>query len=787
MGFEDRPVADMRDLTESLPMRVLRFVAAELRPWQGWIACGVCILLAMLPAYTLQANNWVREGETVSMLSSAGALAVLSVWWVAGWGRPVAAQRMRLASGVYAALVVTLLGGAVVSLLVLRWLPDAASIWLGVRTGDFSTAIAQMNEAVVRFGARLGIWWQGAQGGSVIPDERVFALFAAALIWALAALSAALARATSHALPAMAPLLVLVGAVVFFGGEGRLIFLGALALTLALHVALDNNRLAARWARTESDYNQVLLNERWLNAAAIASVALFLAGVAPVFSVRAISDFYSRLVAPLDERIETVRQQAFPNIETAPRYSVAGTTSGLPNQFLLGSGPELRTTRILELRTGDSPTSYDAPPFAPYLNATAFNDYTGLGWEPDEEKTLLPLPADSRWQGATETGRRLLAQTVRTYVPSATLFAAGEFVEAGIDTWLRLDAQGEVTAITGGAGGYSLLSFTPALSEERLRAIPPFDAENPLPEGFDAYLALPPTVTPRTRARAAELTDGLASPYDKGVAIQAYLRTFPYTLEIDAPPPDVTDVADYFLFDLQKGYCDYYATAFVVLARAAGLPARFMTGYAPGGWMPEPRAWLVTAADSHAWPELYLADVGWIPFEPTAARSEIARVGGASELPAMTTLPPLPPPPPTGGVDWNAQMLVWLLPIGGLLWLAWRLALRLRAAREDPWLALLAWGARAGYPADEGETPMEYGAALAHEMSGRNGAQMAEAAAATRALGVAVSAARYAPADARAQAKAEARTLWLKLRPLLPRNAQRRNAKVQRSAGNGNS
>ncbi len=731
MGFEDRPVADMRELTESLPIRALRFAVTQLHPWQGWIALGACVALAVLPAYTLQANNWVRQQETVSMLSATGVLAVLCVWWIAGWARPVAVRRLRVVANLYAALVVLLLGGLVVTVIVMRWLPDAGVLWVGLRTGDFAPAVTQMNEAIVRYGARLSVWWLGAQGGSVIPDERVFALFAAALIWLLAALAAALTRATQHALPAMLPLLALVGTVVFFGGEGRFIFLAALALVLLLHVALDNNRMAARWQQTRADYNQGVLNERWLNAAAIASLALLLAAVAPVFSVRAISDFYSRLVAPLDERIETVRQQAFPNIETAPRYSVAGTTSGLPNQFLLGSGPELRTTRILELRTGDSPTFYDAPPFAPYLNATAFSLYTGLGWEPDAEHTLLRLPADSRRPGITEAGRRLLAQTVRTYVPSATLFAAGEMVEAGIDTWLRLDPQGEVTAITSSGGGYSLLSFTPALGEEALRALPPFGVvENPLPAGFGAYLALPPTVTPRTRALSADLVAGLESPFDKAIAIQEYLRTFPYTLDIGAPPPEVSDVADYFLFDLQKGYCDYYATAFVVLARAAGLPTRFMTGYAPGGWMPEPRAWLVTAADSHAWPEVYFAEVGWIPFEPTASRSEIARVGGATLMPP-DAMEPLPlPPAPAAEIEWNAQMLVWLLPIGALVWLLWKVVQRLRAARQDPWLALLAWGARAGYTPDEGETPIEYGEALALEMSGRNGAQMAEAAAA---------------------------------------------------------
>lgn len=771
MGYDDRPVADMSDFIDSWPARVLRFLAAQLRPAQGWIALAACVALAAVPALALQANNWVRLPETVNTLTLTGALAVLCVWWIAGWPRSVAITHMRGLSLVYSAIVVLLLGGVIISQLVMRWLPDGPSMLAALRTGDFAPPLAQMNEAIVRFGARYTVWWSGAQGGSVVPDERVFTLFAAVIIWIGAALATALARSTRHALPAMTPLLFIVGAIVFFGGRGRLYFVTAIAIVLLLHVALDNNRLAARWMRTQSDYNPTILNERWLNAAALASLALILASIAPVFSVRAISDFYSRLVAPLDERIETVRKQAFPNMETEPRYSLAGTTTGLPNSFLLGSGPDLGTTRILELRTGDAAISYDAPAFAPYLNARSFTHYTGLGWEPDVQPTLVELPADSRRPRSSDVGRRLLAQTVRTYLPSSTLFVASEFVEAGIDTWLRLDAQGELIAVTGGAGAYTLLSFTPALSEEGLRAIPPWSVvETPLPSGFGAFLTLPPSVTPRTRALAEELTAGFDAPYDKALAIQEYLRTFPYSLDIPAPPPEVTDVADYFLFDLKTGYCDYYATAYVVLARAAGLPARFMTGYAPGGWMPEPRAWLVTAADSHAWPEVYFADVGWIAFEPTAARTPIERVGSAAPLPAQVTDPAPQLAAPDSAIVWNAQMLVWLLPVALVLWLLWRTLRRVRVARADPWLALQVWGARAGHPPAPGDTPIEYGAQLAahaQTLHGRETGEVKQAAAATRALGVAVSAALYAPPDRRAQATQEARALWRTLQPLL--------------------
>jgi hypothetical protein len=136
------------------------------------------------------------------------------------------------------------------------------------------------------------------------------------------------------------------------------------------------------------------------------------------------------------------------------------------------------------------------------------------------------------------------------------------------------------------------------------------------------YLALPVSVTERVRQLALDLTLSLPTPYERARAIEAYLRRFPYTLDILAPPAD-RDVSDYFLFDLRRGYCDYYATAMAVLARAAGLPARLVVGYAAGNYDQATDRYVVTEADAHSWVEIYFPTVGWVEFEPTGARPSI--------------------------------------------------------------------------------------------------------------------------------------------------------------------
>jgi len=112
---------------------------------------------------------------------------------------------------------------------------------------------------------------------------------------------------------------------------------------------------------------------------------------------------------------------------------------------------------------------------------------------------------------------------------------------------------------------------------------------------------------------------GLLSPYDAAEAIQNYLRThLTYREDIPAPPPDA-DAVDYFLFESRAGYCDYFASAMVVLLRTQGIPARLVRGYASGRYNAGSKTYVVTADLAHSWVEVYFPGYGWQRFEPTPA------------------------------------------------------------------------------------------------------------------------------------------------------------------------
>jgi transglutaminase-like putative cysteine protease len=129
--------------------------------------------------------------------------------------------------------------------------------------------------------------------------------------------------------------------------------------------------------------------------------------------------------------------------------------------------------------------------------------------------------------------------------------------------------------------------------------------------------ALPRTGNPRARALAASLRERAGSD---GALIEAaleYLRTggFVYSLE---PERLGADAIDDFLFRTRVGFCGHYASAFVVLMRATGIPARVVTGYLGGEWIPYGGYLLVRQSEAHAWAEVWLEGRGWTRVDPTA-------------------------------------------------------------------------------------------------------------------------------------------------------------------------
>ncbi len=139
---------------------------------------------------------------------------------------------------------------------------------------------------------------------------------------------------------------------------------------------------------------------------------------------------------------------------------------------------------------------------------------------------------------------------------------------------------------------------------------------------------------------AREVAGSIQDPYQQALALMRHLKSnYHYTLDVPDAPATL-DFASHFLFDIQQGYCTYFATAMTVLARSLDLPARYVEGF-----LADPKgaeAITLTARNAHAWTEIYIAGIGWVTFDATASEGGEGEGEGEGQPP-----PGSPPPSPT--------------------------------------------------------------------------------------------------------------------------------------------
>jgi transglutaminase-like putative cysteine protease len=163
------------------------------------------------------------------------------------------------------------------------------------------------------------------------------------------------------------------------------------------------------------------------------------------------------------------------------------------------------------------------------------------------------------------------------------------------------------------------------------------------------YLQLPENFSQRVRNFASQITFGQTNPYDQAQTVTTVLRaqiTYQPSLTL---PPAGTDRMEWFLFEGRQGYCNYYATAEVLMLRSLGVPARLAMGFAqgeavegalrPGETEITEQQFNVYRKHMHAWPEIYFPGIGWVEFEPTSNQAPLIR-------PATPLAEPGPAPAP---------------------------------------------------------------------------------------------------------------------------------------------
>jgi transglutaminase-like putative cysteine protease len=309
------------------------------------------------------------------------------------------------------------------------------------------------------------------------------------------------------------------------------------------------------------------------------------------------------------------------------------TLAGFSDGVKLGGHGVIKndSTVVMRAEVSTKVGGRDAPDI--HWRGVAFDHYSKGQWTrslraPRTAETVEDNPTVDRkylmWDGPAITAKQIddLAGTLVKQdiwldpLDSDVLFGAGQPRIVEYQHVLRprkLPAQynDEIRLTHGNTIHYTVWSQLRPPPPDVLRA-----ARGPLPKNYGVYLELGSEITKRTRDKALEITRGLTNNYDKAVAIEQWLKnSATYTLVLEDPGDQ--EPVDFFLFDRKKGHCEYFASAFAILGRAAGIPVRNVNGFLGGEWNEYQGYVAVRAGDAHSWDEVYFPGAGWVTFDPT--------------------------------------------------------------------------------------------------------------------------------------------------------------------------
>ena len=298
-----------------------------------------------------------------------------------------------------------------------------------------------------------------------------------------------------------------------------------------------------------------------------------------------------------------------------PSDPLAGR-SGLSSTMTVGNVAELALDDGIALRVkfdGAPPPQRELYFRGPVLSRFDGREWTAAGGGDGFDAALGPPPRDLRVRGTPidyevtlEPSRRPWLLTLDVAPEAPALPPRWRARQTPDAQWITMRPVGELLRYR----AQSFADFSYGLSG--------WDGQPRRDLG--AYLALPAGYNPRTLA-LAETLRRQAPDGDARAIIDAALQRlrsggYTYTLE---PGVVGRETADEFWFDTKAGFCEHIASAFVVLLRAAGVPARIVTGFQGGEMNGVDGYWTVRNADAHAWTEVWLAGSGWVRIDPTGA------------------------------------------------------------------------------------------------------------------------------------------------------------------------
>jgi transglutaminase-like putative cysteine protease len=559
----------------------------------GWPSAAALGALSLVVA-TSSSRLFRGDAWTLPVLTDV-VVAHLLLWL---------GRRLRLANGWAILLTV------VAVVLVTVWTTYPSSTWFGLPLWSSARALISGFGRARQTMAQAVAPVRGAPGVDSV-DALAFSVLAVLADWAAFRLRAGL--------ESLLPSLVgFVAVCMLAGGQTSVRWAAALVSLAALFVVLHENELRRRRPLRLSGGTG---NTRHLAQAAVGMTVMAVVGA---------SIIGPRLPGAHAEAVIALRHRGSSgNSQRTTISPLVDIRSRLINQ----SDQQMFTVQASE---------------PAYWRLTALDVFDGNIWSSDENYRTVngPLPG-----AGTEAGGASLEQTFSIdgldsiWMPAAFLPVRVATVQAA--AWDATSDSLISRNSTSNGQDYTVTSEVPHFSGRQLDSATESGVAAPV---LQHYLQLPAAVPPDVVELARRVTAGLSGPYQKALALQDYLRRN-YTYSLAVQPGHSDTAIESFLFVNKKGYCEQFAGAYAVMARAIGLPTRVAVGFTPGVQEGD-GLWSVLGLDAHAWPEVLLGQYGWVPFDPTPGRgipgaTSYTGVPAQEAQPTASTSPGTSPPAST--------------------------------------------------------------------------------------------------------------------------------------------
>jgi transglutaminase-like putative cysteine protease len=530
-----------------------------------------------------------------------------------------------------------------------------------------------------------------------------------------------------------------------------LLLLAALAILIArLHLAALLEDWRGRGLSAERFWLRTLAG-RWLALSSLLLLpVLLLSWLLPSMAQPAWGDALWKQVDTALSNL--VHQSLLQNASVSP--SLQAPTIFFAERLTVSGSVHLPAGLVLEYSGSSAPH---------YLEGLTYDQFDGRSWAAGDEVEGEAFAAGQRLPSSIPDKRVTLVTstvTIRQALPGAKyyLFAPAEPASFSVPVIVYggslASAWVQEQPLRPGER-YSVVSALPHFGVGDLEQVPLlirdplfWQSDPRLATLSKDYLQLPPGLPAGILQTAQSWTGNAHNAYQAMLLLASHLgdpHHFSYSLNNPAIPANVDVVS--WLLQMHSGYCTYYATAMVVMARMLGMPARLVVGFTQGHFDARRQVWVVNGSDLHSWVQVYFTGYGWINFDPTpgfgSGPGMNANIAGTPTPIAVSSTGPgaLPPgtrntsPTTAPDVSWNISRpqpdltgpvaLLWTLllaPVGMLL-LACSLYLyrrRRRTPTASPvvilYRRLCRLADRAGFKARAWQTPYEYSRILSRAM-----------------------------------------------------------------------